>query len=93
MKNDLKKDWRLHGQENYLKGVRLIRHKYQIAGRVWDHDHCDFCGAKFSTNEGDLHFGYSTIDSYYWSCKIFDLSTMSVDNWNDFKNMFKWIVE
>ena len=84
MKNDLKKDWRLQGQENYLKGVRLIRHKYQIAGRDWDHDHCDFCGVKFSTNEGDLHFGYSTIDSYYWICD---------QCYNDFKNMFKWIVE
>ena len=76
-------DWRIQGQENYLKGVKLITHPYNAVSG-WDHDHCEFCGAKFSNNEGDLHFGYSTMDSYYWICK---------DCFNDFKEQFEWITE
>ena len=84
MNDDLKDDWRLQGQESYLKGVKLIPHKYQPDTKGWDHDHCEFCGAKFSTLEGDINFGYSTIDSYYWICN---------QCFNDFKNVFKWIVD
>jgi len=83
MNNINEKDWRIQGQENYLKGVRLIAHPYN-AVKGWDHDHCEFCGAKFSNSEEDLHYGYSTIDSYHWICK---------DCFNDFKEQFEWITE
>jgi hypothetical protein len=43
-------DWRLRGQEDYLQGVTLRWKQY--AGQPnwnpeWDHDHCEFCWAKF----------------------------------------------
>ena len=76
-------DWRRLGQEKYLMGVKLIFQNYFVYSSEWDHDHCAFCGVKFSMNEGDLHFGYSTTDSYHWICeKCFQ----------DFKDEFNWEV-
>ena len=77
-------DWRLTDQAEYLFEKELKYQIYRPQSKDWDHDHCEFCGAKFSTHEGDLKFGYSTTDSYYWICD---------QCFNDFKNMFKWIVE
>ena len=51
-------DWRRQGQEKYLMGVKLIYHKYHISRLEWDHDHCEFCFAKISESESDLHEGY-----------------------------------
>jgi hypothetical protein len=39
-------DWRLQGQEKYLGGVTLVRRRWQQQRPDWDHDHCEFCGAK-----------------------------------------------
>lgn len=46
-------DWRLQGQERYLKGVALALRKYQrfAPNPSWDHDHCEFCGAKFMVED------------------------------------------
>lgn len=74
-------DWRRQGQEKYLKGVELVFKDYQPYRKEWDHDHCEFCGDKFSLNEGDLKMGYSTKDGYRWICK---------DCFNDFKEEFDW---
>lgn len=41
------KDWRLQGQEKYLKGATLLRKLYRAASQDWAHDHCEFCWAKF----------------------------------------------
>jgi hypothetical protein len=41
-------DWRYHEQETYLLGVALRRKKYAERITKTDHDHCEFCGAKFS---------------------------------------------
>ncbi len=41
------KDWRLQGQENYLKGATLLRKPYRALSPDWEHDHCEFCWAKF----------------------------------------------
>lgn len=77
-------DWRRHGQEKYLKGAKLIARDYNPYKPGWDHDHCAFCGETFSTHEGDIKQGYSTIDSYYWICnQCFD----------DFKDEFEWQIE
>lgn len=62
-------DWRLQGQERYLKGVVLERKLYRRYSPDWDHDHCEFCGAEFS--EGDpatLQHGYATSDDHHWIC-------------------------
>lgn len=76
-----KTDWRHTNQEEYLTGVTLIH--IPFSGEIRDHDHCEFCGAKFSEEEGNLHQGYCTEDKYYWICpECFD----------DFKGEFNWIV-
>ncbi len=78
-------DWRLQGQEKYLKGVTLRFKTYSKYREDWDHDHCEFCQTKFmESNHLDmLHEGYSTEDNYHWICSIC---------FNDFKDMFEWNV-
>lgn len=46
-------DWRRQGQERFLKGVKLMYRNYYPYRSGLDHDHCEFCGRKFSLNEGD----------------------------------------
>lgn len=80
-------DWRLAGQERYLAGATLIRRKYRAnpRNRDWDHDHCEFCWAKFMVEEQPdvLHAGYSTEDEYRWICDTC---------FSDFKDEFRWTV-
>lgn len=79
---DEMEDWRLQGQEKYLKGVVLQRKKYQRYRENWEHDHCEFCGAKFTESTSDArHIGYSTLDNYHWICD---------GCFNDFKDWFEW---
>src|SRR3712207_4582236 len=40
-------DWRLQGQERYLEGALLVPKRYRARDESWDHDHCEFCSAKF----------------------------------------------
>jgi hypothetical protein len=77
-------DWRLLDQEKYLRGVGLAKKLYRPYRAEWDHDHCEFCGAKFSARPGDLHVGYTTDDGYRWICE---------PCFNDFNSMFQWKVE
>jgi hypothetical protein len=80
-----KEDWRLTNQENYLKGVTLVRRSYRQYAKNpnWDHDHCDFCWAEFCFKqcEGALQEGYATLDDYHWICPTC---------FEDFKDMFEW---
>lgn len=76
-------DWRLMGQERYLKGVTLIHRSYRPASAANDHDHCEFCSAKFMTLDtpSTLHAGYATHDGSRWIC----------DNcFDDFVDLFEW---
>lgn len=79
-------DWRLTGQEAYLSGVPLCWRTYEDRSENSDHDHCEFCFAKFA--EADcipdaLHVGYATLDGYRWICQqCFD----------DFRQRFEWTV-
>jgi hypothetical protein len=78
-------DWRLTNQERYLKGVTLVWHPYAPARRKNDHDHCEFCWAKFmqTAQPETLQEGYSTPDRERWICKgCFD----------DFVDLFSWKV-
>ena len=77
-------DWRRQRQEQYLRGVVLVFKDYHPHRIRWEHDHCEFCGSKFSLNEGDLKKGYSTLDECYWIC---------CECFNDFKDEFSWQVE
>lgn len=67
-----KKDWRLDGQEEYLRGVTLYHVAFTPFSEQWDHEHCVFCFNKFSTDEQDLHEGYCTeqtnTSSSVWIC-------------------------
>jgi hypothetical protein len=74
-------DWRLQGQERYLKGVHLYWTDYKPRSAEWDHDHCEFCARKFAKDRGDFTAGYATIDLYHWVCP---------DCYKDFKKMFDW---
>lgn len=78
-------DWRLQGQDKYLKGKVVERKKYQCYRDGWDHDHCEFCGTKFSLDISDaLKVGYATKNNYYWICDAC---------FEDFKALFEWKVE
>ena len=74
-------DWRLQGQEKFLKGVKLVRQVYMPDRPGWEHNHCEFCSRNFSLAEGDLHEGYATIDRYHWICE---------QCYEDFKDKFNW---
>ncbi len=74
-------DWRLQGQERYLKGEALRWARYRPPREGWDHDHCEFCTRKFSEAPEDCHEGYQTLDGYHWVCK---------ECHDDFKDSFGW---
>ena len=61
-------DWRRQGQERFLRGKRLALRAYRAYRAGWEHDHCEFCGAKFSESGADLSEGYVTDDNYHWIC-------------------------
>lgn len=76
-------DWRLTGQEKYLKGVTLYWREYTRSSESRDHDHCEFCWAKFMVEDHPdvLHEGYTTEDEYRWICK---------KCFEDFKEILAW---
>jgi len=67
-------DWRLTNQERYLKGATLVRRSYAPARAENDHDHCQFCFAKFMSAgvPDSLCEGYSTPDGYGWEENVPD---------------------
>lgn len=78
-------DWRLTNQERFLKGVTLCWQQYVPASPTNDHDHCEFCLAKFMEQDKPetLREGYSTLDRYRWICK---------PCFEDFADLFQWKV-
>ena len=41
-------DWRLDRRpDDYLSGATLVRKPYRAWSDAWEHDHCEFCWAKF----------------------------------------------
>jgi len=78
-------DWRLMGQEGYLKGKKLTLMNWTQTRDDWDHDHCDFCGIKFMDKviEGEdvLTRGYTDEDEYTWVCE---------KCYEDFRERFNW---
>jgi hypothetical protein len=63
-------DWRLQGQEHHLQGVTLVHSQGRETRPGWDHDHGEFCGAKFASEAipDALHEGWTTLDRYRWIC-------------------------
>lgn len=64
-------DWRLAGQEAYLRGAKVVFQRYRAPSTDWDHDHCDFCWEKFSVESkpGVHNEGYATENRKHWICK------------------------
>lgn len=79
-------DWRLQGQESYLQSVVLERTTYSPPRPGWDHDHCEFCFAKFMDSDAAdvLRVGYKTVADAHWICDAC---------FADFKTRFKWTVQ
>lgn len=83
--NEPEADWRIRNQETYLHGATLNFIRYQAPSDTWDHDHCEFCWAKFAEWDGEeiLKEGYNTQDKRDWICpRCFE----------DFKVRFNWTV-
>lgn len=83
-------DWRLNGQDRYLTGAKLEWAEWQPPRPSWDHDHCEFCWAKFAEPNslgpeslGALHAGFATSDRSRWVCP---------QCFADFRKQFGWLV-
>jgi hypothetical protein len=78
-------DWRLHGQERWLSRAVLARRTWSKPSNTWDHDHCDFCWAKFSDADDvdAIREGWTTLDEVHWICD---------QCFTDFSERFGWIV-
>lgn len=76
-------DWRLQGQERYLQGAVLVRLRYTPPRPDWDHDHCEFCRAKFAADgvPDAMTEGFATTDRYRWVC---------MTCFDDFRARFGW---
>jgi hypothetical protein len=64
-------DWRLRGQEDVLAGATLYWRAWHQTRPRGDHDHCEFCWAKFMDRDDVpdvLRAGYTTDDEYRWVC-------------------------
>ena len=80
-------DWGITNQESFLMEKELYHIAFVKYSDQWDHEHCEFCWARFSDFEGDLHEGYCTESSNtkeaHWICP---------ECYDDFKERFKWTV-
>jgi hypothetical protein len=90
---DMGDDWRLMGQGKYLTSATLVWKSYQEWSPTWEHDHCEFCFAKF-VNRDDvpdtLRQGYAAQgtgphrqNDYHWIC---------ANCARDFTQRFGWTV-
>ena len=78
----IQNDWRLQGQD-WLREELLRYAHYSPRRQGSEHDHCEFCSAKFTeTESADAEGeGYATADNYHWVCK---------KCFSDFKVRFGW---
>ena len=68
-------------RKDYLHNKTLYRRDYPC--RAGEHEHCEFCFAKFGNAEGLLQSGYCTLDKYHWVCD---------ECYRDFHAQFEWTV-
>lgn len=82
-----KDDWRLRGQEDYLKNKKLKLTKFEAQEGHSNHAHCEFCWHKFMENCENIadcsYEGYCTEDDKHWICE---------ECYKDFVEFFKWEV-
>jgi len=50
-------DWRRMRQEKFLpSGTTWVRKRYRARSETWEHEHCEFCAAKFmDPDHSDQH--------------------------------------
>ncbi len=79
-------DWRLQGQEAHLLRAELERTDFVPPSPQSDHDHCEFCWAKFMDSDApNVHrTGYKTVSDSYWVCD---------ECFADFQARFHWTVK
>lgn len=78
-------DWRLQGQGKYLQGETFHLSEFKPYRDGWEHEHCEFCGAKFCLQDDEcLKEGYCTDDHYRWVCS---------PCFSDFRDMFAFKLE
>lgn len=67
--SDITEDWRYRTAAPDLRGQTLWKERWRAPRPSWDHDHCEFCWAKFSESiEGALREGYVTAGGREWVC-------------------------
>lgn len=68
---EFESDWRNTGQESYLSARSFTWSRFRAPKPSWDHEHCEFCGAKFSEDPNDLQLGYRTVErnDQRWVCE------------------------
>ena len=76
----MQNDWRLTNQMKYLFRARITKAIFEGTATN-DHEHCEFCWAKFGEDEGSLKSGYCTLDRYHWICD---------ECFRDFNKQFEW---
>ena len=64
----------------WLVGAALVWRRWEppSGDEYYDHDHCEFCHAKFMEDaENTLHEGYTTADTAIWICSdCFNIPTL-----------------
>ena len=83
-----KDDWRLRGQEEYMKNIKFQYVKFTSQESLSLHTQCEFCWHKFMENPEGVKdcsgYGYRSLNRRYWVCeKCFE----------DFKKMFCWSIK
>ncbi len=83
-----KDDWRLRGQEDYLKNLKFRFIKFDAEKSHSMHAHCEFCWHKFMEHAEGINDcsseGYCSSDGRYWACE---------ECFHDFQTLFDWRVE
>ena len=78
-------DWRLRGQDEYMKDMKFRYTKFTADPGKSLHTHCEFCWHKFMENSQGIDdcssYGYSSLDGKYWVCS---------ECFEDFKEVFNW---
>ena len=78
-------DWRLRGQEEYMKDLKFKYISFTAKKGGSLHAHCEFCWHKFmeyhENFEESSNEGYCSIDEKYWVCN---------ECFEDFKDVFSW---
>ena len=97
------RDWRWRDHDEDLGGVELRFSQYQPYSEGWEHDHCEFCWAKFLSPDQakewprlaprDRHVlvteGYTTTDSYPQGAEYVWICRRCFD---DFDDLVDWVV-